>query len=151
MEASGDDRVHNVLRRVVVAARQVDGGHYNPVLESFVVAAAVLRAHGVGTVELHGTHVGLETVAVPVRLFEQFLELVEGERFDGFALPQVIVDQVVGLLAEVVEEHGVLVYVFEVVGAGSFLVLVELELPVFQDVDFTVEILVGGVGQVFLL
>ena len=86
-----------------------------------------------------------------VRLFEQLLELVECERFDGFALPQVIVEQVVGFLPEVVEEDGVLVDLFEEVGSGCFVVFVELEFSVFQDVDFAVESLVCGVGQLVSL
>ena len=77
-------------------------------------------------------------------MLHQLLELVKAIPKNDFSVPQAVVNQVIGLLLERVEEHSVRVHVLEEVGACRFLVLLELEAPVWTpEIDLRVQILVS--------
>ena len=143
LEAALNDLGDDVLR-VLQVLRVGQSREDDAILEALEVARAVLVAQSVRGVELERSQVSREAELEGVSVLHQLLELVKAVLKNNISVPQAAVNQVVGLLLERVEEHGVRVHVLEEVGACRFLVLLELEASVWTpEIDLRVQILVS--------
>ncbi|MCY1229136.1 hypothetical protein D9M72_414930 [compost metagenome] len=156
LEAALNDLIHHLQGKLLVAAGQVQGNHADAVLVALQEALAVKRFQCVGRVELEGAQEGLETELLLVRTVEELADEVHRVLVEGLALVVLVLHQVVELLFQVVEEHGVVVHVLQEVLVRGLAVRLELDLPVRpvqvqHGVQFVVaQPLVGG-GQRGLL
>lgn len=130
LEATGHHLLNQVQGKLLVTVSQGQGHHGHPVLKALEVTLAVKGLERVRGVVLKGAQEGLETELVGVGGLEGLLDEVRGVLVQDVALVVALLDQVLQLLLQVVEEHGVLVDVLEEVLARSLVIGVELDLPV---------------------
>ena len=144
LEAALDDLVHHLGGELLVAAGQVQGHHADAVLVALQEALAVERLQRVGGVELERAEEGLEAELLLVRAVVELADEVHRVLVEGFALVVLVLDEVVELLLEVVEEHGVVVHVLQEVLVRGLAVGLELDLAVRAvEVQHGVELVVA--------
>ena len=130
LEAAFDDLVHHLQGELLVAAGQVQGHHADAVLVALQEALAVERLQRVGRVELERAQEGLEAELLLVRAVVELADEVHRVLVEGFALVVLVLHQVVELLFQVMEEHGVVVHVLQEVLVRGLAVSLELDLAV---------------------
>jgi hypothetical protein len=144
LEAAFDDLVHHLQGKLLVAACQVQGNQAHAVLIALQEALAVERLQRVGRVELERAQEGLEAELLLVCAVEQLTDEVHRVLVQRFALVVVVLDQILELLFQVVEEHGVVVDVLQEVLVRSLTVGFELDLAVGAvQVQHRVELVVA--------
>ena len=130
LEAARDNLVHDLLGQLLVTLCQQQRHHADAVLEALQVALTVEGLERVGGVELEGTQEGREAELHGVGALEQVLDELEVVLLEELRLVVLVLDQVLNLLFQVVEEHGVVVDVLQEVLTCCLAVGVELNLAV---------------------